>query len=125
MEKQSHCGTLGSCLEDQLILRNPGPSQLCESFSAERRASTQQEGKKKTLNTYMYAVNQVCFSRRQQDKQTFGFLSQTGENAEEKAPSRHREWNSMKNLALLAVFTMASIVPSSIQDRSKYESNSK
>lgn len=42
-----------------------------------------------------------------------------------KAPSRHREWNSMKNLALLAVFTMASIVPSSIQDRSEHESNSK
>lgn len=50
--------------------------------------------------------------------------SQTGENDEEKAPSRHREWNSMKNLALLAVFTMASMVPSSIQDRSEHESNS-
>lgn len=31
----------------------------------------------------------------------------------------------MKNLALLAVFTMASIDPSSIQDRSEHESKSK
>lgn len=39
-------------------------------------------------------------------------------------PSRQREWNSMKNLALLAVFTMASITSSSMLALSEPESTS-
>jgi len=40
--------TLGNCLEDQQSLRNPGTSQHCESFSAERRGSKQKEKHKVT-----------------------------------------------------------------------------
>ncbi len=46
------------------------------------------------------------FKRKQIGKETL-IIAQ-------KIPSRQREWNSMKNLALLAVFTMASIASSSM-----------
>lgn len=50
--------TLGNCFEDQPSLRNPGTSQHCESFSAERRSSKQKEEhkvtkKKKKCHSYL------------------------------------------------------------------------
>ncbi len=94
--------TLGNCFEDQPSLRNPGTSQYCESFSAERRGSTQKE-KKEVSHYHMTSWH---FKRKQIGKETL-IIAQ-------KIPSRQREWNSMKNLALLAVFTMASIASSSM-----------
>lgn len=95
--------TLGNCFEDQPSLRKPGTSQHCESFSAERRGSTQKEKKK---NCHIYHMTSWHFKRKQIGKETL-IIAQ-------KIPSRQREWNSMKNLALLAVFTMASIASSSM-----------
>lgn len=93
-----HITTLGNCLEHQPSLRNPGTSQCCESFSEERRGSTQRENDEDTKKmSHLF--------RKLQLKITLLL---------HKIPSRQREWSSMKNLALLEVFTMASTDSSSM-----------
>lgn len=76
-------------------------SQLCESFSLERRVSEKRNTKDKRLWCIML-----------HKKFTYWY---------ETIPSRHKEWNSMKNLALLAVFTIASIPSRIIQALSVLE----
>lgn len=95
------CLTFGSCLKDQASLRNPGTSQLCESFSLERRVSAKRNTKDKRLWCIM--------------------LHKKFTHWYETIPSRHKEWNSMKNFALLAVFTIASIPSRIIQALSVLE----
>lgn len=54
--------TLGNCLEDQPSLRNPGTSQHCESFSAERRGSKQKE-EHKVIKKEQLSHNLLTFQK--------------------------------------------------------------